>query len=163
LKKGITLIELFAVTLIISILTTISVSKIDRFIVKTKVITTSYSLNSLVHSIRAKTFSTEKIHWLKYNDHKFEVFQDNGDGKFTEKDKKIKNLTLKIPEKIKVGFINKKIKKYGLKFNTDKNWWPSGSIIFSAEETFEQFRLSFPVNSQRCNFYDISNGKVVRK
>lgn len=100
---------------------------------------------------------------MKYNDNKFEVFQDDGDGKFTKKDKKVRNLTLKIPKKVKVDFINKNIKKYGLKFNTDKNWWPSGSIIFSGNEVIKQFRLSFPVNSQRCNFYDVSNGKVVRK
>ncbi len=162
-RKGVTLIELMVVIAIVTILATISIINLKKFIDKTELTAVSYSVNSIVYATRAKTFSTERIHWMKYEDNWFNVYQDDGDGKFTSRDKKMLKLCKEVPKKFDIVFTNSKARKYGVKFSYYKNWWPAGSITFSSKNVEKSFKLTFPVNSIKCNMYEISEGVLTAK
>ncbi len=163
MKRGITLIELLITLTIISIIATYSFVKFDNYIRKVKLRTTSYQLNSLISTIKMKTYSTERTHWLKFEDNSCSIYQDDGDEKFTSKDIKLEKYTLLIPTGITTEFTNSKIQKYGLKFKYDKCWWPAGSVTLSNKTNYLKYKITFPVNSQRSNFYQIVNNYATQK
>ena len=159
MKKGITLIETLVVILIISILATISLIHLDNFITKTQLRTISYALDATIHSTRTKAYSTERTHWLIYENNTFNVYQDDGDETLTSNDVKLEQLSIEIPVKHTIEFTNENIVKYGIKFNTNKCWWPAGAILLSNSNTTNKYKLTFPVNSQRCLYYELINNE----
>ncbi len=161
MKKGFTLIELMVTIIFLAILSTMALISFSSYIDKTKAVAFSYSLNTIVKATRLKTNMTERTHWVQFDNKKCLVYKDNGDDSFDNADTLINSLKLEIPSSIELSFSNEKCKSDGLKFGYEKNWYPAGTISITSTKIEKSFKLTFPVGTDRCDFYEIVGNTAI--